>query len=112
MNMISLFFKSLFELSRFKKINSYSVENVQEYPENFEAKIIYLLGKPSQPLLAGLICPCGCGEVIELVLYPAKSPSWKLENVKKNRVTIYPSIRKVSGCKSHFFITEGKIKWC
>lgn len=112
MNKIVPFLQTFFDLFLFKKANKYSTENVKEYPENFDNKTIYLLGMPSKPLLAGIICPCGCNEVIELILHPAKSPSWKIENTKKNNVTIYPSIKKVNGCKSHFFIINGKIRWC
>ena len=31
---------------------------------------------------------------------------------KKKRVTLFPSVHRMVGCKSHFFIRKGKIAWC
>ena len=40
----------------------------------------------------GLKCPCGCGYTIE--------------------ISLFPSVFLKKGCKSHFWIKNGKILWC
>jgi len=49
-----------------------------------------------------LKCPCGCGEIITGQLFPCESPRWK---VIGNSMT--PSINRLTGCRSHFQITNG-----
>ena len=51
---------------------------------------------------AELRCPCGCGDLITLNIYPYLKPTWK---VTRNSIT--PSINRKVGCKSHFTITNG-----
>ena len=41
-----------------------------------------------------------------------KKPLWKVKFDDKGRVTIHPSIHKLDGCESHFWIINGMIKWC
>lgn len=47
-------------------------------------------------------CPCGCGDQIKGMLKPGDKPSWTITG---NYMT--PSIKRLSGCKSHFTITNG-----
>jgi hypothetical protein len=58
-----------------------------------------------------MMCPCGCGEVIELSLSPASRVHWKL-SVDGNRPTLTPSVRRNTGCRSHFWLRRGRIFWC
>lgn len=52
-----------------------------------------------------LKCPCGCKDVIKGMLQPGDKPSW---TVTGN--SMIPSIRRLSGCQSHFTITNGIAK--
>lgn len=60
---------------------------------------------------AGLNCPCGCGEVIELMLLPNVKPRWDISIDHLNRPTLFPSVWRSTGCRSHFWIRQGKIHW-
>lgn len=60
---------------------------------------------------AGLTCPCGCGEVIELMLLPGVKPQWDLSIDRLNRPTLSPSVWRSTGCRSHFWIRNGRILW-
>lgn len=60
---------------------------------------------------AGFRCPCGCNEVIELLLLPDVEPNWSLSVDPLGRATLQPSVWKRSGCKSHFFLVHGRVKW-
>jgi hypothetical protein len=59
----------------------------------------------------GFHCPCGCGEVIELLLLPNVKPRWDIYIDSLHRPTLSPSVWKTTGCKSHFWVQDGKIKW-
>lgn len=58
-------------------------------------------------------CPCGCGDTIALPFIGA-GPCWKLTEHDDGSVTLHPSILRKAGCKcsSHFFIREGRVRWC
>lgn len=58
-----------------------------------------------------LKCPCGCCDLLTLSLMKSHNPNWKLHFDWLNRPTLYPSIRKIDGCKSHFWIIKGKLRW-
>ena len=60
---------------------------------------------------AALVCPCGCGDVIELSLSPESKTFWKL-SIDDGRPTLNPSVWRNSGCRSHFWVRRGRIRWC
>lgn len=60
----------------------------------------------------GMRCPCGCNETLELILLPAVKPNWKLTIDKKGRPSLSPSVWRNTGCRSHFWLRDGKISWC
>jgi Family of unknown function (DUF6527) len=60
----------------------------------------------------GMHCPCGCGYVIELLVIPEAKPRWDLNVDAKGRPSLSPSVWLQKGCRSHFWLHEGRIKWC
>ena len=58
-----------------------------------------------------MLCPSGCGEKIVINLDPRSGPAWRLYR-RQNRLTLYPSVWRETGCKSHFIIWRDKIHWC
>ena len=56
-------------------------------------------------------CPDGCGEVLSINLDPRTGPAWRAYR-RADQWTVYPSIDKPSGCKSHFILVRGRILWC
>ena len=56
-------------------------------------------------------CPDGCGETLVVNLDPRAGKAWWLDQ-RKGRLTLYPSIWRDSGCKSHFIVWRDKIVWC
>lgn len=59
----------------------------------------------------GFNCPCGCGDIIELLLLPDVDPHWTLTVDNINRPTLQPSVWKRTGCKSHFWLRQGRVIW-
>lgn len=75
-----------------------------------KGKLIHLVDG-GESWSAGLTCPCGCGEVIELMLLPNVRPRWELSIDHLNRPTLFPSVWRSTGCRSHFWIRNGHICW-
>lgn len=68
---------------------------------------IVVRGQPRWLLLS---CPCGCAESISLNLDPRTGPAWRLYR-RIQRLTVYPSVWRPTGCESHFIIWDDRISW-
>jgi hypothetical protein len=53
-------------------------------------------------------CPCGCGEQLTINLDSRSGPAWRFFE-SNGEVTLYPSVWRESGCKSHFVIWQSRI---
>jgi len=91
----------------------YKVEIIPDNPnpDNLKEHIVYVVGGKKYTKWAYMKCPCGCNEVIMLSLNSATFPSWSIKQDKLGRANISPSINKLVGCKSHFWIIKGKLNW-
>lgn len=61
-------------------------------------------------------CPCGCGSHMHLPVYFSKDPkpeksAWEWDG-NTDSPTLKPSIRDLSGCKFHGFLTNGYWEFC
>lgn len=72
---------------------------------------VVLLLDGGEPWSAVMRCPCGCQQAIELPLIPEARPRWRLDRDDQDRPTLFPSVWLKDGCKSHFFLRAGKVKW-
>ena len=63
-----------------------------------------------EPWSAHLLCPCGCGDVVSLPLV-GSGPRWEIVELRENKFTIVPSVSRIVGCKSHFFIRKSEVVW-
>jgi hypothetical protein len=55
-------------------------------------------------------CPSGCGDIISLNLDPRSGKAWHLYE-RRNKLTLYPSVWRDSGCKSHFILWGSSVDW-
>jgi len=60
----------------------------------------------------GMRCPCGCGRIIELLVIPEANPRWSLSVDPAGRPTLQPSVWLRDGCRSHFWMRNGRVEWC
>ncbi len=58
-----------------------------------------------------ICCPDGCGELLTINLDERAGPAWSLYRSSRG-VTLYPSVWRESGCKSHFIVWHDTILWC
>jgi hypothetical protein len=56
-------------------------------------------------------CPCPCSELITLSLQEVHKPHWSLQKTIDGRGTLYPSVWRTQGCRSHFWIKDGRVFW-
>ena len=59
------------------------------------------------------VCPCGCGSHGGVAVGgdPAKHPIWGWDK-NLDKPTITPSIRFLSGCQWHGYLTDGEFRSC
>lgn len=85
--------------------------HLDELPDELESDAVYLIGENGFLWSAVLLCPCGCGSMIQLNLLSDSEPCWRVEDPFDSTVLISPSVWSRKGCGSHYFIKRGKIKW-
>lgn len=71
---------------------------------------VYVVAPKSIPKWAMLRCPCGCAEVITLSLQSIHDPNWAVK-IKHGRASLYPSVWRTTGCRSHFWLRDGRVFW-
>lgn len=82
----------------------YVYEAVERLPKVLSLGIVY---HNVEFEVAALICPCGCGHRISLLV-----PDGHRIAVEGNVPSIAPSILVADApCHSHFYITDGEVDW-
>jgi hypothetical protein len=89
-----------------------SVIEDDSLPNRLPMRNLILAREDGEDWAVGFLCPCGCKKEIELMLIEEVKPNWKLTFDERNRPTIHPSVWLKVGCKSHFWLRNGKIIWC
>lgn len=82
-----------------------------EMPETLKSEVLYVLTEDQVPWEAAMICPCGCGARLELNLLPDERPRWRYSVSNTGVPSLYPSVDRKVGCRSHFFLRHGRIIW-
>lgn len=97
-------------LTRLFSQRYYIIEDLEEQPNEYQVKdnIIYYIGSKDNKWCIIFKCPCGCRSIIYLNSLKRARPYWQL---KVQDVSISPSINRVIGCKSHFFIKKHRVIW-
>ena len=85
--------------------------HVEDLPDALSPGSVYLAGVGENLWAAAMLCPCGCGEVIQLNLLPQVRPRWAVEEHIDGTLTLAPSVWRQKGCRSHFILREGRIVW-
>lgn len=90
----------------------YVARGQQDPPESCEPGVLHLVEDGAgQHWLAALQCPCGCGAMIQLPMTPPARPCWQMRGTMQ-APTLWPSVRRIRGCRSHFVLRQGRVVWC
>lgn len=95
----------------FYKKKPFRYKYVEDVPNVLKSKTIYIIGVENNPWQLIMECPCGCKNTLHMNLMKEESPVWSYVIENKKMITIHPSINRIVGCKSHFFIRNGKLVW-
>lgn len=91
---------------------SIKVARVEELPDELDRNILYAAGQAEYLWFAAMVCPCGCGETLYMSLQQDERPHWNLTEHLDQTASLTPSIWRVKGCRSHFWLRKGVIEWC
>lgn len=70
--------------------------------------VLVLRGTPRGIVMS---CPDGCGEHVIINLDRQGGPAWRRYTCG-DKLSIFPSVWRDSGCRAHFIIVRDRIYWC
>jgi len=76
-----------------------------------DPKVVVLVGTASFRKWIKFVCPCGCGEVVVLNLMRHIQPCWRVRFDRRRRLSVWPSVRRLNGCRSHFFLVANEVRF-
>ncbi|UQG60874.1 hypothetical protein MIH18_02665 [Marinobacter sp. M3C] len=80
-------------------------------PQTLPRRNLVLAREDNEDWAVAFRCPCGCGKRLELLLIKEAKPNWAISIGEGARPTLHPSIWLKGGCKSHFWLRDGKVIW-
>ncbi len=83
----------------------------EDPPDGLPRRDLVLLRDAGEDWSVAMRCPCGCGQRVELALIPEAKPRWSLRLEPGKLPTLSPSVWLRDGCRSHFFVRRGRIRW-
>ena len=107
MNRLKLWWRNFLERRR----KRFGIVVTDDLPEIIPPRVLVLMGEADAPWQAAMLCPCKCGEVIRLSLVEHDKPRWSARVDDDGLPTLTPSVWRVRGCRSHFILTNGRVRW-
>ncbi|MBL8792473.1 MAG: hypothetical protein JNM56_01070 [Planctomycetia bacterium] len=89
-----------------------TAHRVGELPATLQPGKLYVEGEGSHIWSVALLCPCGCGHALQMNMLADTHPRWQLTIHEDATTTLYPSVWRQVGCRSHFFLRRGRVEWC
>ncbi|MDZ4055990.1 MAG: DUF6527 family protein [Polynucleobacter sp.] len=81
-------------------------------PKSLPWRDLVLARDGDEEWCVGMRCPCRCGSVLEVMVLPAANPRWDVTVDAKGHPSLSPSVWLKKGCRSHFWVRQGRIHWC
>jgi uncharacterized protein DUF6527 len=98
-------------LHRPSRLGVSELASISELPGSLHHDRIYLVGAGNRKKWAVLMCPCGCGNRIDVNLMRTRRPVWAL-TWHYGEVNLSPSLWRPRGsCGSHFWVRDSRIAW-
>lgn len=89
----------------------YRIAYAEEEPDELAPMVVYAIGEGVHLWHLTMLCPCGCGARMQLNALEDTAPCWTLA-VCDGVPTLRPSVWRKVGCRSHFILRGGRIRWC
>lgn len=113
MTRIKNLFSSLFDRLRGWFSPCYKTLFVEDMlPTALRKRTLYIVREDGYLEQAALLCPCGCGRVLQMNLLTDSSPCWQFTHHADGSGTLHPSVWRQMDCGSHFWFRRGRIRWC
>lgn len=80
-------------------------------PDTLPRRDLVLLRDAGEDWSVAMRCPCGCKQRVELPLIPDAKPRWSLRMERGRHPTLSPSVWLREGCRSHYFVRGGRVRW-
>lgn len=81
-------------------------------PDRVSLETVYITVISGTAITATMLCPCGCASQIDLNLDRHIRPYWSLIVHWNGAVSLSPSVWRTSGCRSHFWLKNGRLHQC
>lgn len=78
--------------------------------EETKTGLIYVVHANGKDRWAVFRCPCGCDDLVTLSLQDVHNPHWRLSG-QASTPSLYPSVWRTEGCRSHFWVKGGRVQW-
>ncbi len=85
---------------------------VDDLPATLDDDVLYVVGEGRYRWYAAMICPCGCGVTLHLGLLEDARPRWRVVRQRGGTASLHPSVHRRVGCRSHFWLERGRVRWC
>ena len=89
----------------------YQSRHVADLPDQLKRRMVYLVGEDGYDWSAAMLCPGGCGKVLEMNLLPDAKPVWQVTEAANGTVSLHPSVWLKTGCGCHFILKNGRVRW-
>ena len=89
----------------------YRACRVADAPDVLDDGIVYIVGANDYDWSALMRCPGKCGKRLEMNLLPSAKPVWRVTERKDGSVSLHPSVWLKTGCKCHFILRDGNVRW-
>jgi hypothetical protein len=85
--------------------------HVRDAPDALDPGKIYIVGADGYDWSALMRCPGRCGKTLEMNLLPTAEPVWKITEHQDGTASLHPSVWLKTGCRCHFVLRQGHIRW-
>lgn len=90
---------------------TYRGQHVTDLPDRLKPGLVYIVGDDGYDWSASMLCPGGCGKPLEMNLLPDAHPTWKVAEQPDGLISLHPSVWLKTGCKCHFVLQLGRVRW-
>ncbi len=79
-------------------------------PKKLKRRIFYIVQEDGFQEHAAMLCPCGCGAILQMNLLPDERPCWRVMLHADGTVSLNPSVWRQKECGSHFWFRHSRVK--